>query len=119
MSGVSSTSRGSSRDCLRLTRGGALVSLNRFAVKRDRAEPAIVDALEAAGWLVWRLDTPCDLLCYRKDRGFRTLEVKTGKGKSLRVVKDKRQKAQTDFLLLTGTPIVRTPEEALRALEAI
>lgn len=92
------------------------MSINRWARKRDTVEPAIVDAIEAAGWLVFLLDRPCDLLCYHATKGFRTLECKTGRGKSLRVIKDKRQKAQTDFLILTRTPIVRTPEEALEAL---
>jgi hypothetical protein len=95
------------------------VSLARYAKKRDTAEPAIIDALEAAGWLVWQLDRPCDLLCFKPDKGFRALEVKTGYGKNLRIIRDKRQKAQTDFLILTRTPIVRTPEEALRALGEI
>lgn len=95
------------------------MSLARFAKRRDLAEPPIIRALEDAGWLVWQLDRPCDLLCYQAEKGFRTLEVKTGRGKSLRVIMDKRQKAQTDFLLLTKTPIVRTPEEALRAVGAM
>lgn len=95
------------------------MSLNRYAKRRDLVEPQIIQAAEAAGWLVYPLDTPCDLLCFKPSKGFRTLECKTGRGKSLRVVKDKRQKAQTDFLIQTGTPIVRTPEEALRALGEI
>ena len=95
------------------------MTLNRYAKKRDIAEPPIVDALEAVGWLVEKLDRPCDLLVWKEGRGFHTLEVKTGRGKYLRVIKDKRQKAQTDFLILTKTPIVRTPEEALKALGEI
>jgi hypothetical protein len=95
------------------------MSLNRFAKRRDLSEPAIIVAIENAGWLTWPLDRPCDLLCYKPSKGFRTLECKTGRGKSLTVVKDKRQKEQTDFLILTNTPIVRTPEEALRALGEI
>lgn len=95
------------------------MSLNRYDKQRDLAEPDIVEAIEAIGWQVWRLDTPCDLLCFKPAKGFRTLEVKTGRGKNLRVVKDKRQKAQIDFLILTKTPIVRTPDEALRALGEI
>lgn len=95
------------------------MSLARYAKKRDAAEPAIVDALEARNWLVEKLDRPCDLLVWKDGRGFHTLEVKTGRGKNLRVIRDKRQKAQTDFLILTGTPIVRTPEEALRAVGEI
>lgn len=91
------------------------MSLSRYAKKRDSAEPAIIEALEAAGWLVEQLDTPVDLLCWRGGL-VKLLEVKTGRGKKLTVARDKRQKAQADFLALTGTPIVRTPEEALKAV---
>lgn len=90
----------------------------RVAAKRDVAEPGIVDALESAGALVWRLDRPCDLLTYYHGTWL-PMEVKTGRGKKLTVVKDKRQKQQQDFLLLTNTPVVRTPEEALRAIGAV
>jgi hypothetical protein len=47
------------------------------------------------------------------------MEAKTGRGKKLAVYRDKRQEAQSEFLDSTGCPIVRTPEEALRALGAI
>ena len=92
------------------------MSLARFAKRRDACEPAIIDALNKAGWLTWQLDTPCDLLCFKYGYGFRTLECKTGRGKKLTVTRDKRQEAQMRFVIQTGTPIVRTPEEALRAL---
>jgi hypothetical protein len=95
------------------------MSLARYAKKRDACEPAILEALEATGWYVWQLDRPCDLLCYKAALGFRTLECKTGRGKKLTVIRDKRQKEQTDFLIQTKTPIVRTPEEALRVLGEI
>lgn len=85
----------------------------RYAAKRDLVENEIVDALEQAGVHVWRLHTPCDLLCHRLGRTY-TLEVKTPGAR-----KDKRQEAQAEFLRVTGTPIVRTPEEALRAVGAI
>lgn len=98
------------------------MSLARFAKKRDTGEPAVIDALEAAGWQVWQLDTPCDLLCWKALLGpgtFKTLEVKTGYGKSSKPRVRKEQHVQTSFLTTTGTPIVRTPIEALRALGAI
>jgi hypothetical protein len=95
------------------------MSLARFAKKRDACEPAIIVAVENAGWLTWQLDRPADLLCFKPSKGFRVLECKTGRGKKLTVIRDKRQKEQTDFLIQTGTPIVRTPEEALRALGEI
>ena len=66
---------------------------------------------------LWPLDYPVDLLV-RFRRQWHLLEVKTGRGKALRVARDKRQQAQQNFLTLTGTPIVRTPLEALRAIGA-
>lgn len=94
------------------------MGLNRYAKRRDISEPSIIVALENAGWLVEQLDRPVDLLCW-KGGVVKLLECKTGRGKRLTVVRDKRQKEQTDFLILTGTPIVCTPEQALRALGEI
>lgn len=97
------------------------MTLNRYAKKRDAAEPAIIEALGLAGWHVWQIDEPCDLLCWKPALGpgnFKTLEVKTGRGKTLAIAKDKRRQAQTNFISTTGTPIVRTPIEALRAIGA-
>lgn len=97
------------------------MTLNRFAKKRDAAEPAIIEALERAGFEVWPMDLPCDLICRRSSWApglFQALEIKTGRGKKLTVSKDKRQVAQQNFIATTGTPIVRTPIEALRAIGA-
>lgn len=98
------------------------MSLKRFATRRDNAERPIIEALEQVGFQVWPLDTPCDLIC-RKDSWapgrFQALEVKTGRGKKLTVAKDKRQETQQNFIASTGTPIVRTPLEALKAVGAI
>lgn len=94
----------------------------RWAAKRDEAEAPIIEALVKAGFRVYPLDFPCDL-AVRKDGWspgrFQLLEVKTGRGKSLAIAKDKRQREQIEFLQLTRTPIVRTPEEALRAIGAV
>jgi hypothetical protein len=98
------------------------VSVPRYAAKRDSVEPAIIEALEKAGWHVWQLDEPCDLLLWKPELGpgiFRMLEVKTGRGKRLTVAKDKRQQAQANFIASTQTPIVRTPLEALKAVGAV
>jgi len=97
------------------------VSLNRYAKKRDAAEPAIIDALEKAGFEVWQRDEP-DLFVRKRSWPpgvVQLLEVKTGRGKKLTVAKDKRQEAQRNFLATTGTPIVRTPLEALSALKVL
>jgi hypothetical protein len=86
----------------------------RYAKKRDTSEPEIVQALEKAGYHVWR-ELPVDLLVWRPDMGFALLEnktpTKTGKRR-----KRTDQKAQDEFVKLTGTPVVLTPEDALRAL---
>jgi len=92
------------------------VSLSRYAKKRDNAEAVIVEAIRKAGWRVWLLDKPCDLVCW-KDGSFRCLEVKTIRGKKGQVYADARQARQAEFLELTGVTIVKTPEEALRVLD--
>lgn len=89
------------------------MSLARYANRRDANEANIVSALERAGVHVWRMNTPCDLLCWRLGR-FYALEVKAEDA-----YPDKRQEAQTEFLRVTGAPIVRTPEDALRAVGAM
>jgi hypothetical protein len=90
----------------------------RRASRRDAAEPNIVSALEAAGFQVWRLVQPCDLLCWRADKGWRMLECKTPT-KTGKQRKRGDQMDQAQFLALTGTPVVKTSTEALAALGAI
>ena len=82
---------------------------------KDLSEPDIRDALEKAGFQVWDV-LPCDLLTWRADRGFQTLECKTPT-KAGKQRKRKDQKAQDEFLALTRTPVALSPQEALRALE--
>ena len=55
----------------------------RRAAKRDWTEPEIVRALEAIGVTVARVSSPGvpDLLCWRRDTGYRLIEVKTPRGK--------------------------------------
>jgi len=94
------------------------VSLQRYAKRRDTAESAIIQALEQAGFDVWQRDEP-DLFVRKSSWApgiVQLLEVKTGRGKKLTVALDKRQQAQRNFLEVTGTPIVRTPCEALYAV---
>ncbi len=63
------------------------MSLNRYAAKRDHSEPEIVNALRKAGFSVYRLDTPVDLLIgvpsRRPGQARRTYlaECKSGKAK--------------------------------------
>lgn len=94
------------------------MSLIRRAKKRDTAEPHIIQALERVGAEVWPLDTPVDLLV-RFRQQWHLLEVKTPYGKKQEARQDKRQEEQIAFLTKTGTPIVTTPMEALRAIGAI
>jgi hypothetical protein len=73
--------------------------------KRDLAEPAIVEALEAHGVRVWRLGgqgNP-DLLCFYRER-YVPLEVKTGASKA--------NANQQDI----PWPIVRTIEDAIAVI---
>jgi hypothetical protein len=95
--------------------------LLRYAKRRDTAEPAIIDALERAGFDVWQRDEP-DLMVRKSSWApgmVQLLECKTGKGKKLTVTKDARQEGQRRFLEATGTPVVRTPLEALTVLGVV
>ena len=88
----------------------------RYARKRDQNEPPIVEALRRAGALVWRLGATGvpDLLVGKGGRWV-LLEVKMP-GKSL------NSNQEPFFADCAGerlpVRIVRTPEEALEALEA-
>lgn len=93
------------------------MSLNRHAVKRDEAELPIVQALQAVGALVERLDLPSDLLVKYQGRLF-LLEVKTPHTKAGRERARKDQQGQQERLRLWSIPIVRTPLEALRCIGA-
>lgn len=88
-----------------------------FARKRDNSEPDIIAALRKAGFRVYT-ELPVDLLVYRNDVGVKLLENKTPTSTGKRR-KRKDQQAQDEFIALTGTPVVLTAEEALRALGAI
>lgn len=80
--------------------------------RRDENEPDIVTALEAVGAKVERLDRPCDLLV--RFRGLiRVIEV-DGITQHRR-----REEKQKRFLHEWEVPLVKTPEEALRAIGAM
>lgn len=58
------------------------MSLNRYAKKRDIAEPEVVDTLKKCGFSVERIDRPVDLLVgVPRTRRTHLVEVKTGKRK--------------------------------------
>lgn len=89
----------------------------RYALRKDLTQSDIVATLRAAGVYVEIMHTPCDLLTYFRGRWL-PLEVKTASNTG-RIAKDKRQKAQREFLEATGCPIVTSPDEALKAVGAI
>ena len=95
------------------------MSLNRYAKKKDSTQDAIVNAIRNAGWRVWVLSKPVDLLCWKLGKGFRLVEVKSSRKKDGTTAQDKRQQDQIDFIALTDCPVVTTPEEALIALGEI
>lgn len=92
--------------------------LSKYARKRDTSEGPIIAALERAGAEVWPLDYPVDLLIRFREK-WHLLEVKTPYGKAGKARKDSRQEAQITFIATTGTPVVTTAIEALRAIGAV
>lgn len=89
--------------------------MRRHAARRDLIEPDVVKALREAYCLVYRT-LPSDLLVHREVYGpgmFKVLECKSDP------YLDKRQEEQSNFLFLTGSPIVRSVEEALKATGVI
>ena len=95
-----------------------LVTLNRYAARRDDNEDEIVSALRRCGYRVWRHDQPLDLLVYfqrirTRGAAFGFLEVKTERGKLTA--------AQDQFFGDTdGAPraVVRDALEALATIRA-
>jgi len=96
------------------------MSLQRWAAKRDTSEPAIVRALELAGFHVERLAKPVDLAVRRGwyPPGVNVLlEVKTPRGKIGTLVVRATQVAQNQFIDRGGAVKVGTPEAALAAMQ--
>ena len=89
------------------------MSLARFAKRRDKNEPPIIEALERAGAEVWVVDRPADLLVWFR-RAWHILEIKMPSGRL-----SARQAADRDEGLCEGIAIVRTPLEALEAIGAV
>lgn len=87
--------------------------------RRDAAEPAVVEALEKAGWEVHK-KLPTDLLAIKHKDGklvLKLVEVKTAQGKKnpkARIRKD--QQEQNEFLERHKIPRTCTPFEALLAV---
>lgn len=82
----------------------------RRAAKRDVIETDVVAALRKCGYLTYRT-LPTDLLIHHPFYGdgmFRAMELKSTP------YTDKRQEEQQQFLVLTGTKIIRSVDEALK-----
>jgi hypothetical protein len=96
-------------------------SNRRYDAKRDKSEPAIVKALKAAGYDVWRklaVDL-CIRRPYWEPGVFLHLEAKTPSNKRNGHRIDKRQRTQIEFIAKTGVPRVTTPAAALEAARAV
>lgn len=93
------------------------MSYNRYARRKDTSHDEIVSALRGAGWSVYEIGRPVDVLCWKAAKGFRCLEIKTARGKrDPKAVIDKRRIEQNDFISKTGTPRVTSAQEALLAV---
>lgn len=90
--------------------------MRHWARKVDTTQKAIVDAVRKAGWSVWHIEEPCDLLCF-KAGVWRTLECKSPANKRGDPKRDARQARQDQFIALTATPRVTSAEQALRELD--
>lgn len=101
------------------------MSLNRYAKRRDVAEPAIIQALEQAHYEVLVLDKPGDLAVRRNSWVgglFMCLEVKSARKRSGTHVNRSHKAqaiAQEQKLAAYGIPVVTNPLEALRAVGAV
>ena len=90
------------------------MSLARYAKKRDKNEPEVVQALKRAGAVVWYIDRPGDILAGYRGR-LVMMEIKSKLGK----LKPSQVKALAEAVI-HGLPfyVVRSPEDALAALHA-
>ncbi|MBM7117614.1 VRR-NUC domain-containing protein [Archangium primigenium] len=86
----------------------------RWAAQRDKAEPAVVQALQLAGWTVEKVSAPGfpDLLCVRRGQVV-LLEVKSERGRMQRAQVELHARVRAAGLVVA---VVTTPEEALAAV---
>jgi hypothetical protein len=53
------------------------VSIKRWAARRDENESLLVEFAKAKGWMMWKLDAPCDWLALLPHTGiWRPVEIK-------------------------------------------
>lgn len=87
------------------------MTLNRYAKRQDATQPAIVKGLRAMGYQVEIVGKPCDLLIRNpRTEKLDLLEV-DGITKNR-----KRDQKQLDFLRDWQVPLVKTLDDALKAL---
>jgi len=97
-------------------RGVAPLSIKRWAARTDETQPEIVKEIRKAGWKVWIIGLPVDLLCWHPTADvWQPLECKTPNAKG-KAKLDKRQIEQNEFCDTTFTPRVTTPEQAIEFL---
>lgn len=85
----------------------------KYAPRRDVTEPVIIAGLDAIGWECIRLSSEelPDLLCRHRGSGeLKLLEVESGH------YKRRRKQSQLDMLKAWSIPIVKTLDEAARAV---
>jgi hypothetical protein len=88
----------------------------KYAARADSTQQPIIEALRKAGWEVYLIRKPVDLLCVQGSVS-RLIECKTASGKRNPTAKwRKDQEDQNEFCRRTNTPRVTTPEEALAAV---
>ena len=87
------------------------MSYARRMTRPDATQSAIVAALRQCGVQVWIIGQPTDLLTFYRGKWL-PLECKPELYKRPRA----DQKAQTAFLKATGTPVVKTVQEAYTAV---
>lgn len=101
------------------------MSLNRYAKRRDVAEPAIIQALEDAHYEVVVLDKLGDLAVRRNswpDGMFLVIEVKSARKRSGAHVNRSHKPqaiAQEQRIAAYRIPVVTTPIEVLKVVGAI
>jgi hypothetical protein len=94
------------------------MTINRWAARSDSNRHAIVDALRAAGAVVYDLRRPVDLLVAFRGQTI-LVEIKRPAGPRGGTAGRKHTKAQSEFLATwVGGPVatVESPEAALRAI---
>jgi len=88
------------------------------ATKRDDAEAPIVEALEAAGFVVYKLDSPCDLMVGTWGAGWVLMEVKTPGPNQKRVQESQRELEEESSRRCLPFCFVRTPKDAMARMKA-